>query len=131
MIAVFCATKGFQVFFHTPPPPLAYTTLDFAELIVGSVDISHWIIQNPHNLVSKAWVDNNERFLHHNPCTQSSNVHFSDFISNSSQNMRQKKTWGTGKVAKGTKEIIHRWDGLDGLVSSIPSGHLYLWCIHT
>jgi len=99
----FVQQKGSKFFFHTPPPPLAYTTLDFAELIVGSVDISHWIIQNPHNLVSKAWVDNNERFLHHNPCTQSSNVHFSDFRSNSSQNMRQKKNlghWESGKRDK-------------------------------
>jgi hypothetical protein len=38
-----------------------------------------------------------------NPCTQSSNVHFSDFRSNWSQKMRQKKLGGQGKLAKPTK----------------------------
>jgi hypothetical protein len=39
--------------------------------------------------------------------------------------MRQKKTWGTGKVAKGTKEIIHRWDGLDGLEVYLVATYTY------
>ncbi len=122
----FVQQKGFQVFFSTTKP----TTISqhhtwFCRVDSGSVDISHWNIQNLHSQVSKAWVDYNERFLHHNPCTQSSNVNFSDFRSNWSQNMRQ-KILGDWKSGKRDKEISHRWDGLHGLVVYVVATSLIL-----
>jgi hypothetical protein len=122
-----------QNFPQPNPPPLAYTTLDFAELIVDLLTslIGTFKISTA-KLVRLGWTTMKDSWITihaPNPCTQSSNVHFSDFRSNWSQKMRQKNL-GDRKTGKSDKEIIHRWDGLDGLVVYLLR-HLYLWCIHT